>query len=106
MFQAERSIHQCTLFWLAIEMTQLIFFALTALWMPSAMGQGKACEGLKNEEITNRCLAIRDRDPKRCNMIGKEDIKYFCLAVVLNNQHQCNHIKDADNKKECFKAVR
>ena len=71
-----------------------------------ARGQGKACEGLKNEEITNRCLAIRDKDPKRCNMIPKDDIKFFCLAVVLNNQHQCNYIQDADSRKECFKSVR
>jgi len=87
-------------------MVSYLFFVLISLSVPSALAQGKACEGLKNEEITNRCLAIRDRDPKRCNMIAKEDIKYFCLAVVLNNQNQCNYINDADNKKECFKAVR
>lgn len=88
------------------RLIQVIFLTALFPFVPLVQAQSKACEGLKNEEITNRCLAIRDRDPKRCNMIGKDDIKYFCLAVVLSNQHQCNSIKDADNRKECFKAVR
>ena len=85
---------------------QLMVLIANAITPHAAQAQSKACEGLKNEEITNRCLAIRDRDPKRCNTIGKDDIRHFCLAVVLNNQHQCNAIKDADSRKECFKAVR
>jgi hypothetical protein len=76
------------------------------LYWGSAHAQLKPCEGLKNAEHTNRCLAIRDKDPKRCELIPKADQKYFCLAVVQHNKSACDRIKDPDNRNECHRTIR
>lgn len=83
-----------------------LLMGLLGVWSGSVHAQLKPCEGLKNAEHTNRCLAIRDKDPKRCERIPKADQKYFCLAVVQHNKAACDQIKDPDNRNECHRTIR